>query len=118
MLAAYIAVTVLASIVYGFAAYLNFVRHESVIAVAERVRVPQTWMIPFGALLAAGSLGLLVGFAVPLIGTAAAVGLVLYFLGAVSAHLRVRDYQFANAAMFLSLAAATLAVDLAHRGPW
>jgi hypothetical protein len=43
-------------------------------------------MLPFGTLLAAGALGLLVGFAVPVIGTAAAIGLVLYFLGAVGAH--------------------------------
>ena len=118
MLAAYIAVTVLAAMVYGFAAYLNFVRHESVIAVAERVRVPTSWMLPLGTLLAAGALGVLVGFAVPLIGRAAAVGLVLYFLAAVATHLRVRDYQVGNAAIFLSLAMATLAVHLAHRGPW
>jgi hypothetical protein len=118
MFAAYIAVTVLAAIALAFASYLNFVRHESVTVVAKRVRVPESWMVPLGTLLAAGALGLLVGFAVPLIGTAAAVGLVLYFLGAVGAHLRARDYQFGNAAIFLSLALATLAVGLAHRGAW
>ncbi len=116
MIVAYIAVTILAASAYAYAAYMNFVRHESVIAVAERVRVPQSWMLPLGTLLAAGALGLLVGFAVPVIGTAAAVGLVLYFLGAVGAHLRVRD-RYGTAAIFLLIAVAALFVSLAYRGP-
>ncbi|MFJ8504758.1 hypothetical protein [Streptomyces avermitilis] len=37
---------------------------------------------PLGALLAAGALGLPAGFVVPVLGTLAASGLVLYFLGA------------------------------------
>jgi hypothetical protein len=118
MFAVYIAVTILAAIVYAYAAYLNFVHHKSVIVIAEKTRVPQSWMIPLGALLAAGALGLLIGFAVPLIGTAAAVGLVLYFLGAVGAHLRARYLQFGILSVFLSLAVATLAVGLAYRGAW
>jgi hypothetical protein len=118
MFAAYIAVTVLATIANAFSAYMDFVRHERVAVVMEKGRVPQSWMIPLGALKAAGALGLLVGFAVPLIGTAAAVGLVLFFLGALVVHLRARYYEFGNLAIFLSLAAAALAVGLAHRGPW
>jgi uncharacterized membrane protein YphA (DoxX/SURF4 family) len=39
----------------------------------------------------AGGLGLVVGFAVPALGVAAAVGLALYFVGAVVAHLRIGD---------------------------
>ena len=115
MTTVYIAVTILAASAYGWAAYMNFVRHESVIEVAERVRVPPSWMLPLGSILAAGALGLLVGFAVPAIGTAAAVGFVLYFLCAVGAHLRVGD-QFGTAAIFLLLAMAALLVSLAHRG--
>lgn len=114
MAIAYVIVTIVAAIACAWAAYLNFVRHESVIAVAERVRVSQSWMYPFGALQTAAAVGLLVGFAVPVIGTAAAIGLVLYFAGAVSAHLRVRDFQFGNAAMFLALAVAALVVALAQ----
>ncbi|MGW4978589.1 DoxX family protein [Streptomyces mirabilis] len=50
-------------------------------------------MRPLGALLAAGALGLLAGFAVPVLGMLAAGDLVLYFLGAYCAHARVRDRQ-------------------------
>lgn len=113
MSAAYVVVTVLAALACASAACLNFVHHKSVIAAAQKVHAPPSWMIPLGTLLAAGALGLLVGFAVPPIGTAAAVGLVLYFMCAMGAHLRVRDYQLGNVAIFLSLAVAALAVDLA-----
>lgn len=116
MTAAYIAVTVLAAIALAYAAYLNFVRDELVIAAAERVRVPDSWIYPLGTLLATGALGLLVGLAVPWMGTAAAVGVVLYFVCAVAAHLRVHDRQIGPAAAFLALAVAALAVGLAHRG--
>lgn len=116
MTAAYIAVTVLAASALAFAACLNFARHEMVAAAAARVRVPESWMYPLGTVLAAGALGLLVGFAVPWIGTAAAVGVVVYFVCAVGAHLRVRDSQFGAAAVFLLLGVAALAVRLVHRG--
>ena len=54
-------------------------------------------MVPLGTLLAAGALGLLIGFALSGLGTAAAIGLVLYFVCALSAHVRVRDRPIAGA---------------------
>jgi uncharacterized membrane protein len=97
---------------------MNFVRHQYVAAVADAVQVPRSWMLPLGTLLAAGAVGLLLGFAVPSIGTAAAVGLVLYFLCALGAHLRVRDKQIGGAVGFLSLALTALVVGVAYRGAW
>ncbi|MGP3949585.1 DoxX family protein [Streptomyces sp. 7N604] len=82
-----------------------------------QMRVPRSWMRPLGALLAAGRLGLLAGFAVPVLGTLAAAGLVLYFLGAFCAHLRVHDRQLGPWAVFSCLAVAALAVNLAYHGP-
>src|SRR5215470_11678664 len=87
----YVVITVLVALANGYAASLNFVGAESVKVVADKVQVSRRWMIPFGILLACGALGLLIGFAVPLLGTAAAIGLVLYFICALSAHLRVHD---------------------------
>ena len=80
MLAAYVAVTVVAVIANAYAAVLSFTHHKSVVETVERLRVPLSWMVPLGFLLAAGSLGLLAGFALPALGTAAACGQVLYFL--------------------------------------
>ena len=118
MTGAYIAVTCLTALALAYAGYMNFVRHEVVIAAAERVRAPQSWMLPLGTILTAGALGLLVGFAVPAIGTAAAIGVVVYFCLAVGAHLRVGDYKLAPPGAFLLLGLASLAFGLAERGPW
>ena len=87
----YLVITILVALANGYAASLNFAGAESVKVVADHVQVSQKWMIPFGMLLASGAVGLLVGFALPALGTAAAIGLVLYFICAVSAHIRVRD---------------------------
>jgi hypothetical membrane protein len=110
----YIAITVLTAIANSYAAYLDFSGNEQIIATMGRKGVPRSWTFPLGALKAAGALGLLAGFAVPRLGTAAAVGLVLFFVGAVGAHLRARFYQFANVAVFLTLAVATLTANLIH----
>jgi hypothetical protein len=62
---------------------------------------------------AAGALGLLIGIGVPLIGIAAGIGLVLFFIGAIVTHLRAHDYSFGLAVVFLVLAVAALALRLA-----
>lgn len=112
----YLIITILAALANGYAASLNFVGAESVKLVADRVQVSRGWMVPLGTLLAAGAVGLLAGFAVPTLGTAAAIGLVLYFICAVSAHLRARDRQVGGAVFFLLLAAAALTTGLADHG--
>ena len=121
MLAAYITVTVVAVIANAYAAVLSFTHHKSVVETVEWLRVPVSWMVPLGFLLAAGSLGLVAGFAIPALGTAAAGGLVLYFLFAAGAHIRARDTRllaWVNWAAFFSLAVAALVVGLAYHGPW
>src|SRR6186997_3279838 len=99
----YIVITLLAAIANGYAACLNFVGADSVKAVADRLQVSRTWMIPFGTLLALGAAGLLFGFAVPVLGKAAAIGLTLYFVCALSAHIRARDPRVGGAVSFLVL---------------
>ena len=53
------------------------------------------------------------GIGVPLIGTAAAIGLILFFVGAIITHLRAGDYSFGLAVVFLLLAVAALVLRLA-----
>ncbi len=114
----YFVITILAAAANGYAAALNFVGAESVKVVADRVRVSTKWMVPFGILLASGAVGLLVGFAVPALGTAAAIGLIVYFICAASAHIRVRDRGIGGAVSFLAVAAAALIADLAYHDHW
>jgi len=115
---AYVVITILAALANGYAASLNFIGAESVKVTADRVHVSRKWMVPFGTLLAAGAAGLLIGFAVPVLGKAAAIGLVLYFICAVTAHLRARDSQVAGAISFLVLVVAALVADFGYRGHW
>jgi hypothetical protein len=114
----YLITTILAALMNGYAACLNFVGAESVEVVADRVQVSRRWMVPLGSLLACGAVGLLAGFAVPVLGVAAAGGLVLYFICAVRAHLRVHDYEIGGAVFFLFLAAAALITNVGYRHHW
>jgi DoxX-like family len=80
--------------------------------------VPRKWVPVLGTLLAAGTVGLLAGLAVPLLGTLAASGLVLYFIGAIVAHLRVGSRDIVGGIVFLSTAVAALTLGLVYHGPW
>jgi membrane-bound ClpP family serine protease len=114
MAAAYVTVTILAAVFTGIAAVTYLIGHDSPKAQADMKRLPRSWLPVLGTLLAAGSLGLLAGFVVPLLGTLAAVGLVLYFLGALVAHLRVGSRKLVGWAVFFATAVAALAVNLGH----
>ncbi|MET8039315.1 DoxX family protein [Micromonospora sp. NPDC005215] len=114
MFAAYVTITILASVFTGIAAVTYLIGHDYPKAQADMKRLPHSWLPRLGLALAAGSLGLLAGFAVPLLGTLAAAGLVLYFVGALIAHLRVGSRHLVGWAVFFSTTVATLAVNLAY----
>jgi hypothetical protein len=118
MFAAYVTVTILASLVNGAAAVTYLTGHDYPKTQADMKRIPRSWVPVLGVLLAAGSLGLLAGFAVPLLGVLAAGGLVVYFLGALGAHLRVGSRKLTGWAVFSAVAVAALVVNLGHHGYW
>jgi hypothetical protein len=98
----------------GIAAVTYLIGHDYPKAQADMKRVPRSWLPWLGSLLAAGSLGLLAGFAVPLLGSLAAAGLVLYFVGALVAHLRVGSRKLVGWAVFFVTAVAALTVNLGY----
>ena len=108
MFTAYIVVTVLTAAANFFSATLDFIRYKQILINMARVGVSESWITILGILKAAGALGLLVGIGVSLVGMAAAVGLVLFFVAAIITHLRARDYSFGLAVAFLLLAVAAL----------
>ena len=110
---AYLVVTALAVAANLFSAGADFVRSPQVAINMDRAGVPHSWMTPLGILKAAGALGLLLGFFVPPIGIAAAVGLILFFVGAIITHLRGHYYAFTVPVIFLTLAVAALMMRLA-----
>ena len=100
MFSAYVVVTLMAIAANTFAATADFMRLKFVLITAAKVGVPESWLPMLGTLKAAGALGLL-------------VGLILFFVSAITAHLRVRDYSIGPAVTFLLLAMATLVLGLA-----
>ncbi len=113
---AYLVVAILAVAANGFSGLAALAHFRPILPGMARAGVPESWLtFPIGTLKTAGAVGLLLGLAgVPLIGTAAAVGLVLFFVCAVSTHVRAGDYspQFGLAIGFLLLAVATLGLGL------
>lgn len=114
MFSTYVTVTVVAAVFTGFAAVTYLIGHDYPKAQADMKRIPRSWVPRLGLALAAGSLGLLAGLAVPLIGTLAAAGLVLYFVGALVAHLRVGSRNLVGWGVFFVTAVAALVVNLLH----
>lgn len=113
MFTAYVIVTVLTAAITAYAAYGDFRQTGWVVDCMTRLGVPRPWLAPLGAAKAAGALGLLVGIVVPFIGVAAAVGLILYFAGAVVTVVRARWWAHYYPLVFLLLAAASLTLRLA-----
>jgi len=117
MFVGYVAVAVPAAAMNLWAASLDFRRAEMPVANAGKVGVPPTWLLPLGALKLAGALGLIVGIIVPLVGIAAAIGLILFFVCAIFAHLRVGWYAtlpFPMAFLLLAVGALVLCLASAH----
>jgi DoxX-like family len=112
MHAAYLIITLLAVAANAFSATLDFIRFKQILVNMARVGVSESWLTTFGVLKAAGAIGLLVGIGLPPVGVAAAGGLVLFFLAAITVHLRAHDYSFGLAVVFLLLATAALALRL------
>jgi hypothetical protein len=115
MVIAYVAVTAFTAVLNAWAAIADWLHAKFVLANAADVGVPQSWLPFLGALKAAGAAGLLVGLmGVRSIGTAAATGLVLFFTGAVVAHMRARAEKIVFPGSFLALAIAALVLAAAQ----
>ena len=112
MFATYLTLTLLAAALTGSAAVGNLVGLAYPLAEADRNRMPRTWVRPLGALLGAGALGLLAGIAVPPLGVLAAAGLVVYFVGALGAHVRAGNYRLGAWALFFVTVVAALIVNV------
>jgi hypothetical protein len=120
MYTAYVVVTLLAIAANTFSGVAALVHFQPILPGMAKAGVPESWLtFPIGTLKTAGAVGLLLGvIGVPLIGTAAAVGLILFFVCAIYTHMRAGDYspQFGLAIGFLLLAVAALVLDLATAG--
>jgi len=93
------------------------VRLKVILPLMDGANVPQSMLVfPIGVLKAAGGLGLLLGLVgFPLVGTAAAAGLVLFWTCAIHTHVLANFWpkETIGTFSFLASSIALLALDLA-----
>ena len=68
-------------------------KDERVTAGLTTAGVPLSWFVPLALLEIAGTVGLLIGIWWRPLGIAAAIGVILYFLGALVFHVRAKDVK-------------------------
>ncbi|QES50254.1 hypothetical protein DEJ50_22935 [Streptomyces venezuelae] len=108
MFIAFVVVTTLLALALTGSATMTARRHPQIVTNMQNLRVPDAWLPRLAAVKAAGAIGLLAGIWLAPLGMAAAVGVVLFFAGAVTAHLRAGDKELAPALVLGLLAAASL----------
>ncbi|RIJ70677.1 DoxX family protein [Nakamurella silvestris] len=97
----------LAAMLLG-SAFAKFTKQEKVMESMAAVGVPadRVWML--ATVETVGAIGLVAGLFWAPLGIAAAVGVVLYFVGAVIAHIRKKDPQIQPAAVLGLIAVVVL----------
>jgi hypothetical protein len=114
MFASYVLITVVTILANAGAAAADLARARFVLANSVEIGVPRSWLPPLAVLKGAGAAGLLLGLlGARTLGIAAAFGLILFFIGALAAHVRARVFRniaFPGAYLALAVASAALAV--------
>jgi|ERR1700677_4401707 hypothetical protein len=99
---AYIAITLVVGLLVAGSGLAKIARKADVVkTIHELIGVPMKYLSLLAVCELAGAIGLVVGIWVPMLGVAAGIGLVLYFVGAVVAHLRVDDAKGIGPAFFM-----------------
>jgi len=86
---------------------MKLIRAPRIVSLMAAVDVTPPQLTVLGALQVASTIGLVAGIWFPPLAIAAAIGLVLYFTGAIVAHVRAGDSAMQGAIAFLALALAT-----------
>lgn len=86
---------------------------DQVVTTLTGVGVPLSWFPWLALAEITGAVGLLVGLGAPAIGVLAAVGVICYFVGAISFHLRAGDRNLAPPGGLLVVAVLALVLRLA-----
>lgn len=103
------------ALMVGFSAFSAFTKAKWVVEPLAQYGVLQAWWPWLATAKAAGAVGLVVGVFVPAIGVAAAIGIAVYFAGAVITVLRAK--AFAHVAFPVIYAApAVVALALGFSG--
>ncbi|MDO0937303.1 DoxX family protein [Streptomyces sp. DG2A-72] len=111
---AYVVLAIVLSLVLVASGRAKLVRDEKITEGMRKIGVPDSWLPRLAALEIAGALGLIGGIFYRPLGIAAAIGAVLYFIGAVITHLRAGDAKGAPVpTVLILLSAAPLPLGIA-----
>ena len=114
MFIAYIVVAVIFAAVLAMSGRGKLVKDERIVKPLTGIGVPLSWFPLLATAEIAGALGLLVGIFFAPLGIAAAIGTILYFVGAIIFHVRASDLKGLPApAVMLLLGALALIFRLA-----
>jgi hypothetical protein len=114
MFVATVIVSVLLASALGFSAIRKLSHRPEVIQTYTRVGVPEDKLDYLAVILLAGAAGLVLGLVWAPIGVAAGIGVVTYFLLALTAHVRADDKRNLPTPLAIELlAAAALALRIA-----
>jgi len=111
----FIASTILSILFAGAlagSAISKFRKVPAQVELMHTVGLRENWLYALGSLELLAAVGLLVGIFWWPLAVAAAIGTVLYFLGALTSHLRVRDRNLQGAAIMLVAGVAVLVLLL------
>ena len=111
---AYLVVTLVLAAMTAFSGLGKLRRDPRIVQIIhEVVGVPLKYFPHLAVCEFAGALGLALGIRWPSLGIAAAIGLVIYFVGAIVSHVRVGDVKgLGPAAFMLTVSAAALALRI------
>jgi hypothetical protein len=114
---AYCVIAVLYSLSLAFSGITKLQQNpQAVQIIHNRIGVPLEYFPLLAACEFAGAIGLLAGIRWPRLGIAAAIGLVIYFVGAILSHIRVGDVAGIGGAVFmLAIALAALLTRMKAR---
>jgi hypothetical protein len=118
MFVAYLIIALLLAFGLLNSAYGKLTRNPRGVEVLDNLGVPASWVRWLAAAEIAGAVGLIAGLFYAPFGIAAAIALILYFVGAVITHLRAGDVKGVSAPtpmLLFSTAALVLGVLTVHR---
>lgn len=113
MFLATLVVSIVLAVALAASTFAKLTRDERVTASLTGIGVPLSWFPFLGACELAGAVGLVIGLFFAPLGIAAAIGVILYFIGAVIAHLRAGDKALGPPLFLLALGVAALLLRIA-----
>lgn len=87
-------------------------KNPKIVAQFTELDIPLRALPALATATFAGAVGIVAGLWFAPLGIAAGIGLIIYFIGAVSTHLRKNDREIAPAGLFLILAAVGLVLRI------